>query len=300
MKASAVVGPPTTIFSRSSPPPQFQSQPKSQLLRNQRFRVSSSLIKEPQSQFREKQQKLGVMDELFLKVFRSKMAAEVGWDSEKPGYDGLIDVANRLMLKSPTNSHAKEAAVRILRSLFPPLLLDLYKLLVAPLQGGKVAAIMVARVTAITCQWLMGPCTVNSVDLPDGTSMNSGVSEFAVLFFHYSLLRLDNGCRNGWEGSPLMQVFVEKCKYLEESKCVGICLNTCKLPTQAFIKDYMGVPLVMEPNFVDYSCQFKFGVLPSLPEDDATLKEPCLEICPNATRRREIARNINVEKCPKA
>lgn len=122
--------------------------------------------------------------------------------------------------------------VRILRSLFPPLLLDLYKLLVAPLQGGKVAAIMVARVTAITCQWLMGPCTVNSVDLPDGTSWNSGVSEFAVLFFHYSLLRSDNGCRNGWEGSPLMQVFVEKCKYLEESKCVGICLNTCKLPTQ--------------------------------------------------------------------
>lgn len=51
------------------------------------------------------------MDELFLKVFRSKMAEEVGWDSEKPGYDGLIDVANRLMLTSPTNSHAKEAAV---------------------------------------------------------------------------------------------------------------------------------------------------------------------------------------------
>lgn len=39
------------------------------------------------------------------------MAEEVGWDSGKPGYDGLIDVANRLMLKSPTNSHAKEAAV---------------------------------------------------------------------------------------------------------------------------------------------------------------------------------------------
>ena len=106
----------------------------------------------------------------------------------------------------------------------------------------------------------------------------------------------------------------------------------------------MGVPLLMEPNFSDYSCQvilthlfpsnkssnslvkdlmlqkteqhlyyeyyltfvatialpwqFKFGVLPPLPEDDAILKEPCLEICPNATRRRELA--INAEKCPKA
>jgi hypothetical protein len=51
------------------------------------------------------------------------------------------------------------------------------------------------------------------------------------------------------------QVFVEKCKYLEESKCLGVCINTCKLPTQTFFKDHMGVDLYMEPNFEDYSCQ---------------------------------------------
>ncbi|OAY48779.1 hypothetical protein MANES_05G005000v8 [Manihot esculenta] len=130
---------------------------------------------------------------------------------------------------------------------------------------------MIARVTALTCQWLMGICTVNSVDLPDGTSCESGV-------------------------------FVERCKYLEESKCVGICVNTCKLPTQTFFKDYMGVPLLMEPNFTDYSCQFKFGVLPPQPEDDITLKEPCLEVCPIASRRRQVAQtqSTDVGQCPKA
>ncbi|KAG5567839.1 hypothetical protein RHGRI_003126 [Rhododendron griersonianum] len=163
----------------------------------------------------------GIFDDLFLNLFRNRM--EVGWDSEKPGYDGLIEVANRLMMRR-SNSETKEAAVRILRALFPPLLLELYRMLIAPLQGGKVAAIMVARVTALSCQWLMGPCAVNNVDLPDGSSLRSGV-------------------------------FVERCKYLEESKCVGICINTCKLPTQTFFKDYMGVPLLMEPNFSDYSCQ---------------------------------------------
>ncbi|BBG92684.1 hypothetical protein Prudu_000497 [Prunus dulcis] len=251
MKALAVVRPPSIC---SWPP---QSLPKSQYLRSQRFRVSSSLIKESQSEIQAKQEKKGggVMDEVFLNLFRKKMVEEVGWDSRKPGYDGLIEVANRLMLISPTNSHTKEAAVRILRSLFPPMLLQLYKLLIAPIQGGKVAAIMVARVTAITCEWLMGPCTVNSVDLPDGTSWNSGLSSS------------DNEWL--WDG-------------------------------RAFMKDYMGVPLVMEPNFSDYSCQFKFGVPPPLPEDDATLKEPCLDICPNATRRREFAGNINVQQCPKA
>ncbi|KAG8389571.1 hypothetical protein BUALT_Bualt02G0243000 [Buddleja alternifolia] len=210
----------------------------------------------------------GVLDDTFLNVFRSRMAQEIGWDSEKPGYDGLIDVAHHIMI-GRSNSEATEAAVRILRSLFPPLLLELYKMLISPIAGGEVAAVMVARVTALSCQWLMGRCTVNSVDLPNGSSWSSGV-------------------------------FVEKCKYLEESKCVGVCINTCKLPTQTFFKEYMGVPLVMEPNFSDYSCQFKFGVLPPPPEDDNALKEPCLQICPTANRRKEVNSSMEVSKCPKA
>ncbi|KAJ6710610.1 BETA-CAROTENE ISOMERASE D27 [Salix koriyanagi] len=113
-------------------------------------------------------------DDWFLALFRNKMVKEVGWDSEKAGYDGLIEVANRLMLRR-TPSESTDAAVRILRSLFPPFLLHLYKLLVSPIGGGKLAAMMVARVTVITCQWLMGVCKVNSVDLPDGSSWESGV-----------------------------------------------------------------------------------------------------------------------------
>ncbi|KAK4418042.1 Beta-carotene isomerase D27, chloroplastic [Sesamum alatum] len=210
----------------------------------------------------------GVVDDIFMNVFRRKMVEEIGWDSEKPGYDGLIDAAHRLMV-GRSNSEATKASVRILRSLFPPLLLDLYKMLISPVAGGKVAAEMVARVTAISCQWLMGTCTVNSVDLPNGSSWSSGV-------------------------------FVEKCKYLEESKCVGVCINTCKLPTQTFFNEYMGVPLVMEPNFSDYSCQFKFGVSPPQPEDDSALKEPCLHICPTANRRKELTAVMDVSKCPKA
>ncbi|CAI9774273.1 unnamed protein product [Fraxinus pennsylvanica] len=167
--------------------------------------------------------KPGILDNVFLNLFRKKMVQEIGWDSEKPGYDGLIDVAHRIMI-GRSNAEATESAVRILRALFPPLLLELYKMLIAPIAGGKVAAIMVARVTAVSCQWLMGPCTVNTVNLPNGSSLSSGV-------------------------------FVEKCKYLEESKCVGVCINTCKLPTQTFFKEHMGVPLAMEPNFSDYSCQ---------------------------------------------
>ncbi|XP_014511284.1 beta-carotene isomerase D27, chloroplastic [Vigna radiata var. radiata] len=241
--------------------------------RNHRFRVSfsspssgSKTVEQVGIAAAKPEYKPGVFDDMFLNLFRNKLVQEVGWDSKEPGYDGLIEVAHRLMMKGTSNSSTVEAAVRILRSLFPPYLLELYKMLIAPIGGGKIAAMMVARVTVLTCQWLMGPCKVNSVDLTDGTSCSSGV-------------------------------YVERCRYLEESKCVGICTNTCKFPTQTFFKDHMGVPLLMEPNFGDYSCQFKFGVLP--PQDDTILKEPCLEACPSASRRRMVANNVDVTMCPK-
>lgn len=210
----------------------------------------------------------GPLDDLFLNLFRKKIVQETGWDSDKPGYDGLIEVANKLML-GRTSSNINDATVRILRSLFPPFLLDLYRLLITPIGGGRLAAVMVARVTAITCQWLMGPCQVNTINLPDGSSCASGV-------------------------------FVERCKYLEESKCVGVCINTCKIPTQTFFKDYMGIPLLMEPKFSDYSCQFNFGILPPPQEDDIALKEPCLEICPSAARMKGSNRESSQNQCPKS
>ncbi|KAJ4727821.1 beta-carotene isomerase D27, chloroplastic [Melia azedarach] len=256
----------------SSSPSHSHTITKTQL-QNPRFRVSCSSVQserlKSESATTRTEYKPGVLDDFFLNSFRNKLVQEVGLDSEKPGYDGLIELANRLMMKGKNNSDTSDASVRILASLFPPLVLKLYKILISPIAGGKIAAMMVARVTALTCQWLMGPCTVNSMDLPDGNSCQSGV-------------------------------FVERCKYLEESKCVGVCINTCKLPTQTFFKDYMGVPLLMEPNFSDYSCQFKFGILPPEPEEDAALKEPCLEICPTSSRQKEVITSYSIEKCPKA
>ncbi|KAK1277961.1 hypothetical protein QJS04_geneDACA007057 [Acorus gramineus] len=238
------------------------------LHRNPNFRLCCSSTQSETIEEGKLEYKPGMFDGLFLSFFRHKMVEEVGWDSEKPGYDGLIEVVNRLMMKGRTNLETEEAAVRVLRSLFPPFLLELFQLLIAPLGEGKVAAMMVARATALSCQWLMGPCAVNSVDLPDGSSCQSGV-------------------------------LVQKCKYLEESKCVGICINTCKLPTQTFFNEHMGVPLLMEPNFTDYSCQFKFGVSPPPSADDKALHEPCLDICPNVARRRRLSGKNNVDQCPK-
>ncbi|ESR57755.1 hypothetical protein CICLE_v10023407mg [Citrus x clementina] len=59
----------------------------------------------------------------------------------------------------------------------------------------------------------------------------------------------------------------------------------------------VGKQVALNP-FLEF--QFKFGILPPLPKDDTTLKEPCLDICPTSSRRKEVAMNSNVEQCPKA
>lgn len=48
---------------------------------------------------------------------------EIGWDSEKPGYDGLIDVAHRIMV-GRSNSEATEVAVATF--LFPFFFIKLF------------------------------------------------------------------------------------------------------------------------------------------------------------------------------
>ena len=45
--------------------------------------------------------------------FLGGIEQEVGWDSEKAGYDGLIEVANRLVLRR-TPSETTDAAVCLL------------------------------------------------------------------------------------------------------------------------------------------------------------------------------------------
>ncbi|VAH01734.1 unnamed protein product [Triticum turgidum subsp. durum] len=84
-------------------------------------------------------------DDFLLAFFRAKMVEEVGWDSQKPGYDGLIEVANRLMIKGKSASETEQSAVRVLQALFPPLLLVLFKALLAPIANGQLASMMLEQ-----------------------------------------------------------------------------------------------------------------------------------------------------------
>ncbi|XP_020971183.1 beta-carotene isomerase D27, chloroplastic-like [Arachis ipaensis] len=44
-------------------------------------------------------------------------------------------------------------------------------------------------------------------------------------------------------------VHIKKCRFLEKTNCVGMCINLCKMPSQSFIKDSFGMPVNMVPKF---------------------------------------------------
>ena len=111
-----------------------------------------------------------------------------------------------------------------------------------------------AVATYATCQWLMGPLEINDVEMDDGQV----------------------GTNNG--------VLVHRCRYLEESGCVSVCVNSCKIPTQAFFNQHMSLPLTMSPNYDDFSCQFSFGKTPGDISEDPAFKSPCFDVCPSKRR----------------
>ncbi|KAE8770425.1 beta-carotene isomerase D27, chloroplastic [Hordeum vulgare] len=136
---------------------------------------------------------------------------------------------------------AQQEAVReVLLSMLPPGAPEQFKKLFPPTRW---ACEFNAALTVPFFHWLVGPSEVIEVEV-DGVKQRSGV-------------------------------LIKKCRYLENSGCVGMCVNMCKIPTQSFFTDEFGLPLTMNPNFEDMSCEMIYGQVPPPLEEDPVSKQPC-------------------------
>lgn len=189
-----------------------------------------------------------------MALFRRKMVAALdGADSPADGYGAIIDLTRRLNRRYPTARETQLATRGILNSLFPSWLPGAFKVMFSrPFRDFSCR--LNALATALTCQWLMGPCKVNDVEV-DGGAVGAG-----------------------------MGVLVERCRYLEEAGCASICINSCKAPTQEFFARDMGLPLTMTPNYEDFSCQFSFGRTPAPQAEDEAFATQCFSQCPSRKR----------------
>jgi hypothetical protein len=114
--------------------------------------------------------------------------------------------------------------------------------------------------------WLMGECEVNDCKI-DGDSLT------------------------GDDQSGIQQgLLVKRCRFLEESGCASVCVNSCKIPTQNFFMEDMGLPLTMTPDYETFECQFSFGLTPTLEAELLAKSTPCLGRCPSsgAVRKRHL------------
>ncbi|WP_199325079.1 DUF4033 domain-containing protein [Phormidium sp. FACHB-1136] len=197
------------------------------------------------------------LDRLFIWLFRRKMASALGQRDMGQGYDGFVTLSKQIV--QGRNAQEQQALVAtVLRSLVPAPVLWLIRTLFSP---TRLVCELNAWFATQLFEWLVGPCEVTEVEITteDGTQRRQ---------------------RSG--------VHIKKCRYLEESQCVGLCVNLCKQPTQRFFTEDFGIPLTMTPNFEDFSCEMVFGQAPPPLETEAAYQQPCLvqrcELAPREPR----------------
>ncbi|NJM98938.1 MAG: DUF4033 domain-containing protein [Phormidesmis sp. RL_2_1] len=189
-----------------------------------------------------------LFDRLFIWLFSRKMAHAIGAHTAVRGYGGFVDLSKQIM--QGRNAQQQQAAVaQVLHSLVPAPVLWVIHTVFSP---TRLVCVLNAWFAAQMFEWLVGPCEVAEAEVQD----------------------LDGSVR-----SQPSAVQIKKCRYLEESQCVGMCVNMCKLPTQTFFTEKFGIPLTMTPNFEDLSCKMVFGQMPADAIADPAMTESCLKEC---------------------
>jgi hypothetical protein len=197
------------------------------------------------------------LDRAFIALFSHKMAKALGGKTSQKGYDGFVDLSEQIM-RGRNSQEQQRVVSRVLGSLVPAPVLWGIRTLFSPTQWVCESN---AWFAARLFEWLVGPCELreNAIAQTNGKTYRS-------------------------------TVHIQKCRYLEQSNCVGMCINMCKLPTQKFFAEGFGIPLTMTPNFEDFSCEMIFGqVAPALSTEDC-YQQPCLKECATTTQ---------IPACPK-
>eukprot|EP00878_Enallax_costatus_P007865 GHUV01008230.1.p1 GENE.GHUV01008230.1~~GHUV01008230.1.p1 ORF type:complete len:294 (+),score=80.49 GHUV01008230.1:154-1035(+) len=212
------------------------------------------------------------LEQVFIRLFTQKIADQLGPGIQVPRdtqYDDFVRVSKEILRgRSTAQQHA--LVRQVLLSLMPPGLPAATKALFRPTQW---AAEVNAAVAAFGFHWLVGESEL----LTQAVEVAPGVTREQRSVVH-----------------------IKKCRYLENSGCVGLCTNMCKIPTQSFFTNDFGMPLTMNPNFEDLSCDMVFGQAPPPLEQDPVYTQACfvpqcslaasVEPCPKTDTERESGR----------
>mmetsp|Transcript_28540 Transcript_28540/g.43688 ORF Transcript_28540/g.43688 Transcript_28540/m.43688 type:complete len:219 (+) Transcript_28540:43-699(+) len=179
---------------------------------------------------------------------------------------------NKICLTWIKQAECQALSQMVLCSLFPDLILNNFGWMFAK-PFPEFSRKMNAWATFYAGVWLMGEVEINDCEI-DGEGNNED-GEVTI------------GKNQG--------LLVKRCRFLEESGCASVCVNSCKIPTQNFFRENMGLPLTMEPDYETGECQFSFGLTPSLEQELAAINTPCLARCPSsmASKRKHLSKSAS-------
>lgn len=214
-----------------------------------------------------------LLDKLLLSIFRKLVEKNTGGvKSDTPGLLGLLEQGRTFMLQPGQTADAQHKMVRdTLGGLMTPVLPPFYRIFMA----GIVPSLGTSADGKQIGPWFYAPWLTSFVT----------PTFFAFLVGPSYTNRRQDGAPGG--------LVVEKCQFLQESGCKGLCLHQCKLPAQEFFAQELGVPLTVIPNFETQECQWSFGQEPVEPADDPAFPKGCLTGCAS----REAVNGAYVDLC---
>ena len=211
------------------------------------------------------------ISKVLIRTIRGLLVKEVGYDTDKRPWDNFDAVLTSVREVNDMDGTARDVTVRakrvfagILPALYigwvPPIWKNGIKK-VAPQWAGNYAFVLVFTTLF---PWLMGPM--------------EGIDHVEV--------ELPDALRNTLKNLPRtikvpQAIKAERCRFLEQSGCASVCVNSCKAPSQEWLGEDFGMDLHIQPNYDDFSCQWKFNVKPPPLYEDAAVMVPCFTKCPS-------------------
>ncbi|KAI3993144.1 hypothetical protein MKX01_009887 [Papaver californicum] len=152
-------------------------------------------------------------DRLAIKHISQSIQAITGMKNDKSSYDSFVEASATVIQISKDTKMQQELVIQSLNKAFSKRILYLIKVLIPE---SKFKREFFATFTTLFFAWLVGPCRAKEYEIEGKMEKNV--------------------------------VHIPKCMFLEESKCVGMYVNLCKMPWQKLIKDSFRTPIYMKPS----------------------------------------------------
>mmetsp|Transcript_24129 Transcript_24129/g.61860 ORF Transcript_24129/g.61860 Transcript_24129/m.61860 type:complete len:318 (+) Transcript_24129:95-1048(+) len=170
-----------------------------------------------------------LFDLAMIASFRVAMASVAGWQAPEEWGPGRPGESYKGLVKVARKLFATSPAqtterIRGVLRVFPT----------KPqlLRNNKLSFELLGALTPLLFPFLVGPCKTETWTSPDSQQIRS-------------------------------KVVIERCRFLEESGCKGMCVGLCQQPTVQFFNQDLGLRMNMVPNFETGGCELTWGMEPS-------------------------------------